>query len=69
MRAWRWTATTDHPAAMAVFLRPQNEWPAPAPGQPLGILTDIDRTLTTDGAITPDALQALAALKTSGLHV
>ena len=34
-----------------------------------GILTDIDDTLTTDGAITPDALQALGALKASGLHV
>jgi peptide chain release factor 3 len=29
----------------------------------VGVLTDIDDTLTTDGAITPDALQALAALK------
>ena len=34
-----------------------------------GILTDIDDTLTTDGAITPDALQALGALKASGLQV
>ena len=34
-----------------------------------GILTDIDDTLTTEGAITPDALQALAALKTAGLSV
>ena len=34
-----------------------------------GILTDIDDTLTTDGAITPDALAALAALKAAGLHV
>ena len=35
----------------------------------LGVLTDIDDTLTTDGAITPDALQALVALKAAGLHV
>ena len=34
-----------------------------------GVLTDIDDTLTTDGAITPDALAALAALKTAGLAV
>ena len=34
-----------------------------------GVLTDIDDTLTTDGAITPDALQALADLKAAGLHV
>ena len=52
---------------MTAFLRPLSEWPAP--GQLLGVLTDIDDTLTTDGAITPDALQALAALKASGLQV
>ena len=34
-----------------------------------GVFTDIDDTLTTDGAITPDALQALGALKAAGLHV
>jgi len=34
-----------------------------------GVLTDIDDTLTTDGAITPDALQALAALRSAGLQV
>lgn len=34
-----------------------------------GLLTDIDDTLTTDGAVTADALQALAALKAAGLHV
>ena len=31
-----------------------------------GVLTDIDDTLTTDGAITPDALQALIDLKAAG---
>ena len=54
---------------MTAFLRPLSEWPAPAPGQLLGVLTDIDDTLTTDGAITPDALQALHALKAAGLQV
>ncbi len=39
------------------------------PGQIIGVFTDIDDTLTTDGAITPDALQALADLKAAGLHV
>src|SRR5688572_22715476 len=34
-----------------------------------GVFTDIDDTLTTEGAITPDALQALAELKAAGLHV
>ncbi|MBU4423646.1 MAG: HAD-IIB family hydrolase [Gammaproteobacteria bacterium] len=56
-------------APVPAFLRPLSEWPAPAPGQLLGVLTDIDDTLTTDGAITPDALQALAALKASCLQV
>jgi HAD superfamily hydrolase (TIGR01484 family) len=34
-----------------------------------GVFTDIDDTLTTKGAITPDALQALADLKSAGLTV
>ena len=35
----------------------------------VGIFTDIDDTLTTEGAITPDALQALSDLKAAGMHV
>ena len=35
----------------------------------IGVFTDIDDTLTTQGAITPDALQALADLKAAGLQV
>ena len=35
----------------------------------IGVLTDLDDTLTTAGAITPEALQALAQLKAAGLHV
>ena len=34
-----------------------------------GVLTDIDDTLTTDGAITPDALAALEALRAAKLPV
>lgn len=34
-----------------------------------GVLTDIDDTLTTDGAITPDALEALHALAAAGVPV
>ena len=37
--------------------------------RPIGVFTDIDDTLTTEGAITPDALQALANLKAAGLCV
>jgi HAD superfamily hydrolase (TIGR01484 family) len=34
-----------------------------------GVFTDIDDTLTTEGAITPEALAALAALQAAGLPV
>lgn len=44
-------------------------WPPEVRRRITGVLTDIDDTLTTDGAITADALAALAALKTAGLHV
>jgi HAD superfamily hydrolase (TIGR01484 family) len=40
-----------------------------SPGHIVGVFTDIDDTLTTEGAITSDALQALADLKSAGLHV
>ena len=50
-------------------LRPLAQWPAGASSRLLGILTDIDDTLTTDGAITPDALAALGALRAAGLRV
>ena len=50
-------------------MTPLRQW-SPSLGAPLqGILTDIDDTLTKDGAITPDALNALAALRAAGLHV
>ena len=44
-------------------------WPLEARRRITGVLTDIDDTLTTDGAMTADALAALAALKAAGLHV
>ena len=48
---------------------PLSQWrPADRRGL-IGVFTDIDDTLTTDGAITPDALQALADLQAAGLHV
>ena len=46
-----------------------NHWPAEHCCEIIGIFTDIDDTLTTDGAITPDALQSLDDLKAAGLHV
>lgn len=35
----------------------------------VGVFTDIDDTLTCDGAISPEALDALGSLKQAGLHV
>ncbi|MBU3739880.1 MAG: HAD-IIB family hydrolase [Rhodoferax sp.] len=48
---------------------PLGDWPMAERRELLGVFTDIDDTLTTDGAITPDALQALAALRAAGLQV
>ena len=48
-------------------LRPLAIWPVPRLLR--GVFTDIDDTLTTDGAITPDALEALHQLKAQGLAV
>jgi HAD superfamily hydrolase (TIGR01484 family) len=50
-------------------MKPLSEWSLESRRQIIGVFTDIDDTLTTDGAITPDALQALHALKAAGLHV
>ena len=50
-------------------MKPLADWPAAERGDIVGVFTDIDDTLTTKGAITPDALQALADLKAAGLVV
>ncbi len=47
-------------------MRPLADW---QPGTITGVFTDIDDTLTTEGAITPEALQAMADLKAAGLRV
>jgi HAD superfamily hydrolase (TIGR01484 family) len=44
-------------------------WPAPERQRVTGVFTDIDDTLTTEGEITPDALEALGALKAAGLKI
>ena len=48
---------------------PLASWPAADRRHITGVFTDIDDTLTTEGAITADALQALADLKAAGLQV
>ena len=50
-------------------MHPLKTWPREAIQRITGVFTDIDDTLTTDGAITPDALAALGALKAAGLAV
>ena len=53
----------------AALPRPWHEFGDADARSILGVLTDIDDTLTTAGAITPDALGALAALRAAGLPV
>ena len=48
---------------------PLSEWPLASRRNIIGVFTDIDDTLTTDGAITPDALAALGDLTAAGLTV
>lgn len=62
------TAARDVRAA-GPRLRPLATWPAAERAALTGVFTDIDDTLTTDGAITPDALRALGALRAAGLKV
>ena len=50
-------------------MKPLSSWPQSAREKIVGVFTDIDDTLTTEGAITPDALQALHSLKANGLMV
>ena len=50
-------------------MTPLIDWTRECKSRIAGLFTDIDDTLTTEGAITPDALQALADLKTAGLMV
>ncbi|MBU1359441.1 MAG: HAD-IIB family hydrolase [Gammaproteobacteria bacterium] len=48
---------------------PLSEWPLADRRKLVGVFTDIDDTLTTEGAITGDALDALHQLKHAGLRV
>jgi HAD superfamily hydrolase (TIGR01484 family) len=50
-------------------MTPLSQWPREARARIHGVLTDIDDTLTADGAITPEALQALHRLRQAGLPV
>ena len=50
-------------------LKPLSSWPLSTRERIVGVFTDIDDTLTTSGAMTNDALEALQALKAKGLMV
>ncbi len=50
-------------------MQPLIHWPIEKRRQITGVFTDIDDTLTTEGEITADALQALHDLKAAGLTV
>jgi HAD superfamily hydrolase (TIGR01484 family) len=50
-------------------MKPLQLWPAADRRQLVGVFTDIDDTLTTEGAATTDALRGIAALRAAGLHV
>lgn len=50
-------------------LQPLADWPLAARRGLVGVFTDIDDTLTTEGAIAADALQALHNLRAAGLVV
>ncbi len=54
---------------LPAIVNPWNAVPVAALSRIVGILTDIDDTLTTDGAITPDALAALWRLRAAGVPV
>ena len=50
-------------------MQPLSSWPQTAREKIVGVFTDIDDTLTTESAITADALQALQNLKAADLMV
>ena len=50
-------------------MKPLADWPLAQRRNITGVFTDIDDTLTTEGEITPDALEALDSLQAAGLRV
>ncbi len=62
-------AFRQKPACQNDAMQALENWPINRRRQITGVFTDIDDTLTTEGAITSDALAALAALKAAGLDL
>ena len=59
----------DRTSSATTEMKPISTWPQRERHNIVGVFTDIDDTLTTEGAITPDAFQALHNLKAAGLMV
>jgi HAD superfamily hydrolase (TIGR01484 family) len=59
----------DQISTSLTVMKTLTSWPIGARTNIVGVFTDIDDTLTTEGAITTDALQALHNLKAAGLTV
>ena len=76
----RWLDTADaaahricgaayHRSVIPTSVRPWAEADPRALSGVLGVLTDIDDTLTTDGEVTPDVVRAIGELREAGLPV
>lgn len=63
------TVTGLDPIHTGRAMRSLTQWPDNAKTGLLGVLTDIDDTLSTDGAVPAPVVQALAGLRAAGLHV
>ena len=50
-------------------MHPLAQWPEADRRQLIGVFTDIDDTLSTDGHVPPETVAAIAALKGAGLQV
>lgn len=50
-------------------MRPLADWPVDERRQLIGVFTDIDDTLTTDGEVPAGTVAAIGALRAAGLHV
>lgn len=57
------------PGDPARAMAPLADWPAPDRRALVGVFTDIDDTLSTDGEVPAPVVEALGALKAAGLHV
>ncbi|MBK6851820.1 MAG: HAD hydrolase family protein [Burkholderiales bacterium] len=64
-----WPSPPPTPSPVQPRLRPLGDLPLARLARLRGVLTDIDDTLTRDGAIEPEALTALRALGDAGVPV